>query len=284
MSEILLICLIVFVLVSVGYLWLAAQEHLRRRWLQLQHGVLSDAVEQIGISALVVDLCTLQQLDALLAVEYPRYEVIVTLCRARDPILFDELIDRFWLIRVEYKPSGELPVAGVRGLYRSRKRRFRRLVLLDIEPRLARNERLNAAADVATYEYLLPIPSGMTLRVGAVEGLVCTVDRLQGVPFDRLRSWVGLPARLEVRASVVVAGGFRRLPRSWSGRRLPGPIFSSSAARWRWMSLLGRLLGVGALAALWLADLKAWWLVVAVGVTFLWVKVVQIRLRQLARF
>ena len=50
------------------------------------------------------------------------------------------------------------------------------------------------------------------------------------------------------------------------------------------MSLLGRLLGVGALAALWLSDLKAWWLVVAVGVTFLWVKVVQIRLRQLARF
>lgn len=281
MSEILLIGLIVFVLVSVGYLWLAAQDHRRRRWLRLQHGVLYDAIEQIGISALVVDRCTLQRLDALLAVEYPRYEVILTLRRARDPILFEELIDRFRLIRVEYKPSGELPVAGVRGLYRSRKRRFRRLVLLDIGPRLARNERLNAAADVATYEYLLPIPSGATLRVGAVEGVACAVDRLQGVSFDRLRSWVGLPARLEVRASVVAAGGFRRLPRPWSGRWLPGPIFSSPAARWRWIRRLGRLFGIGVLAALWLADSRAWWSAVAVGVTFLWVEVVQIRLRQL---
>ncbi|MBR3846794.1 MAG: hypothetical protein IKM37_04470, partial [Alistipes sp.] len=120
MSEILLIGLIVFVLLSVGYLWMAAHDHLRRRWLRLQHGVLYDAIEQIGISALVVDRCTLQRLDALLAVEYPRYEVILTLRRARDPILFEELLDRFRLIRVEYTPSGELPVAGVVGLYRSR--------------------------------------------------------------------------------------------------------------------------------------------------------------------
>lgn len=284
MSEILLIGLIVFVLVSVGYLWMAAQDYLRRRWLRLQHGVLYDAIEQIGISALVVDRCTLQRLDALLAVEYPRYEVILTLRRERDPILFDELLDRFRLIRVEYTPSGELPVAGVRGLYRSRKRRFRRLVLLDIEPRLSRNERLNAAADVATYEYLLPIPSGATLRVGAVEGLACAVDRLQGVSFDRLRSWIGLPARLEVRRAVVAAGGFRRLPWWLSGRWLPGPIFSSPAARWRWIRLLGRICGIGVLAALWLSDSRTWWSVAAVGVTFLWVEMVQIYLRQLARF
>ena len=79
MSEILLIGLNVFVLLLVGYLWMAAHDHLRRRWLRLQHGVLYDAIEQIGISALVVDRCTLQRLDALLAVEYPRYEVILTL-------------------------------------------------------------------------------------------------------------------------------------------------------------------------------------------------------------
>ncbi|MBR1994382.1 MAG: hypothetical protein IJ990_02440 [Alistipes sp.] len=284
MSEILLIGLNVFVLLLVGYLWMAAHDHLRRRWLRLQHGVLYDAIEQIGISALVVDRCTLQRLDALLAVEYPRYEVILTLRRARDPILFEELLDRFRLIRVEYTPSGELPVAGVVGLYRSRKRRFRRLVLLDIEPRLARNERLNAAADVATYEYLLPIPSGATLRVGAVEGLACAVDRLQGVSFDRLRSWVGLPARLEVRASVVAAGGFRRLPWRLSGRWLPGPIFSSPALWRRWACLLGRLFGVGVLAAVWVADPQAWWQVIAVGITCLWVEMVQIYLRQLARF
>ena len=49
----------------------------------------------------------------------------------RYPVEFAAFTARYRMIRVEYALSEELPVTGVRALGRSRKRRFRRLVLVD---------------------------------------------------------------------------------------------------------------------------------------------------------
>lgn len=278
-----LFVLMLLVVGSLGYLWLAQRDAERRVWYGLQYGALYDAIEDIGISALVVDDCSLERVDALLAVEYPRYEVVLVVNRQSRPTLFERLIDRFYLIRVEYHPTGELPVVGVRGLYRSRKRRFRRLVLLDLGCRLPRGRRLDVAADVATYEYLLPVPRSVVFSQGAIERVACELDRLRSASFDRIGCFLAPRAQLYVRSSVVLAGGFRQLPRGSFGRRMTGPIFVRTTFGARWRQLLAWSLWGGLLLFALIGSARGW-LSIAVGATVVWVGAVCVRVRQLARF
>ncbi len=243
-------------------------------------GVRSDAPDQLGISLLVVDGVDLRQLSRLLAVEYARYEVVVAADMAQVGDRFTELVATYRLIRVEYRPTGDLPVAGVRGLYRSRKRRFRRLVLLDLVG--ARIERLNGAADVAAYDYLLPVNRRAVLVQGVVERLIVLIGSApQGC--DLLRSTVGERTFLCAREAVVRAGGFAHYPAWRTGRLLHAPILvaaDEAAARrrryWPLVVLLPIVL-VGVLAAC------HWWVAAAVGVTWLLLFVVAVRVGQLTR-
>ena len=91
----------------------------------------SDAPDGIGISVLCSGVTDAAQIENLLSPEYSRYEVIVVLDARRHAAGFAALTARYHMIRVEWVCSGELEVSGVRALGRSRRRCFRRLVLVD---------------------------------------------------------------------------------------------------------------------------------------------------------
>ena len=91
----------------------------------------SDAPDGIGISVLCSGVTDPAQLENLLSPEYSRYEVVVVLDSRRQAAEFGALVARYRMIRVEWTFAGELEVTGVRALGRSRKRCFRRLVLVD---------------------------------------------------------------------------------------------------------------------------------------------------------
>ena len=91
----------------------------------------SDAPDGIGISVLCSGVTDAAQIENLLSPEYSRYEVIVVLDARRHAAEFAALTARYRMIRVEWVCSGELEVLGVRALGRSRRRCFRRLVLVD---------------------------------------------------------------------------------------------------------------------------------------------------------
>ena len=118
----------------------------------------SDAPDGIGISVLCSGVTDAAQIENLLSPEYSRYEVIVVLDARRHACEFAALTARYRMIRVEWVCSGELEVSGVRALGRSRRRCFRRLVLVDRAGPEAGD--LDAAASVATYDYLLPVRAG----------------------------------------------------------------------------------------------------------------------------
>ena len=92
----------------------------------------SDAPDGIGISVLCSGVTDAAQIENLLSPEYSRYEVIVVLDARRHAAEFAALTARYRMIRVEWVCSGELEVSGVRALGRSRRRCFRRLVLVEI--------------------------------------------------------------------------------------------------------------------------------------------------------
>lgn len=162
------------------------------------------------------------------------------------------------MIRVEWTFAGELEVTGVRALGRSRKRCFRRLVLVDRVFDGAAGD-LDAAAAVATYDYLLPVGRGQCLLPGTVERLVAELGSEPPGSLDLVRSHLGEPAVLLSREALVAAGGFgmrplRGIPRSrrrtlWEPAAgavrsptepAPGGGFSASAAAGRGVRPVGR--------------------------------------------
>lgn len=194
--------------VAVGlYGWRKREEaRLRRLWLERMHGA-RNGTFGLGISALVADGVDEERLARLLGVEYDHFEVVAVVDGERDALLVERLMARYHLIRVAWHPSGELSVREVQGLYRSRKRRFRRLVVVDCRAE-QRILRLNAAADVASYDYLMPLVEGREPLKGAVERLV---TELALRPLDSVDQICLLPTFTTLvwrRTALVRVGGF----------------------------------------------------------------------------
>ncbi|WP_290541427.1 hypothetical protein [Alistipes sp.] len=232
----------------------------------------SDAPDAIGISVLCSGVTDAAQLENLLSPEYAHYEVIVVLDAQRHSADFAALVARYRMIRVEWACLGELDVSGVRALGRSRRRCFRRLVLVDRAWDSAAGD-FDAAAAVATYDYLLPVRAGSFLLPGSVERLVACLGEGRSGSLDLIRSPLGEPAVLLRREAVVVAGGFgmhpmRGIPRSrrrmlWepllaaprSGARLSDALQAGA----RMSGALRGLAAVSLAAAFAAAAAVGWW-------------------------
>lgn len=211
MSLILLLPLAAVTVAACTLLVLIVQARNRRLLLAAQRGLACDALDGIGVSVLCSGVGDRQQIENLLSVAYARYEVVVVLDGRRHPDLFAELVARYRMIRVEWSPTGELPVDGVRSVCRSRKRRFRRLVLVDRCQEGAAGD-YDAAALVASYDYLLPVAEGQFLLPGAVERLVAELGDHPAGALAVLHARLGVPVRLVAREAVTAAGGFSRRP------------------------------------------------------------------------
>lgn len=264
---------------TLSLVWLAVRSARKRRLLSDAHATSCDTLSGVGVSVLCSGIGEMAQIENLLSAEYARYEVIVVLDAGRQPDEFAAIAARYRMIGVDYLPSDELPVTGVRRLFRSRRRCFRRLVLIDREQDTAARD-FDAAASVAVYDYLLPLSGRVFLLPRAVERLVVEVSERPAGKLDLVCSCLGIPAVLYNRDAVVGAGGFenrsgRAVPR---GRRLLiwepllatelSPTDRMRGATYRRRIRLLRsagawLLAAGIVAAVWCG----WWASAAVLLT-----------------
>lgn len=170
------------------------------------HGA-ATATDGPGISVLCSGVRQAGQLENLLATELVDYEVIAAVDAAHYPACFEALVSRYRMIRVEFAPSEEFPAREVRSMWRSRKRCFRRLVLLDRESTTPAED-FDAAASVAAYDWLLPVRRGELLLPGAVERLAERLGERQPGDVDIVCPRVGEPCAAVRREAVAAAGGF----------------------------------------------------------------------------
>lgn len=202
----------------------------RQLWRTLS-GAVAASFDGPGISIVACGATDLRQIADLLAAEYARCEVVLVL-DSRRTSLFRETVARYRMISVDCPLSEELPVPQVRALYRSRLRCFRRLVLVDCAS--SRTEvALDAAAGVASYDWLLPVCGGRQLVPGAVERLAAEAGDAPAGSIESIESRVGEPAVLVARDRVVDEGGFRRglcrrIPRA-RRRRIYEPLLRVAA-------------------------------------------------------
>ena len=194
----------------------ACRADARRRLLTETYRTAVDAVDGAGVS-LLCGRCDLRRLELLLAVEYPACEVVATMDANDDYEAFMAIVERYAMVRVSHSLSHELPTVGIRALYRSTERRFRRLILIDKLSGTDADDR-NAAACYASYEYLWPLADECLPAEDAVERVAVAVAECEGADIDVIRTDTGAPAAVYRREAVVLCGGFgsaalERIPR-----------------------------------------------------------------------
>jgi len=203
-----LLLLLLFCGVMVGSLCRLWRGERHDRWLRSRRAGFCDMADGPGVSLLLSGMSDPAEAERLLRTEYARCEVVAVVDGAAHPGLLRELADTYRLVRMDYTPSPELPTFGVRGLYRSRRRCFRRLVVLDRAASLPADD-WDAAAGVASCDWLLPLQSGVDLLPEGIDRLVDVVER---TPAEARLTLVGTtvgPCLVLVRAEEILgSGGF----------------------------------------------------------------------------
>lgn len=265
MTALLLVWLLAVSLGTYTVLGLVVWGCAKRRMLSRVRGIACDAPGGAGMSVLCSGVKSLEQVENLLSVEYSRYEVIVVLDAQRYAQEMDALAARYRMIRVEWATPEELRVSGVRALGRSRRRCFRRLVLVDRAGDTPEGD-FDAALAVATYDYVLPVREGQYLLSDAVARLVAELGEYPSLAPELIRTWIGTPTRLLAREAVVTAGGFaahplRRIPRARRCVLWEPLIYAThgAAVPW-WVWGVGGVLTAGSLG---LAAMVGWSAVLA---------------------
>lgn len=187
----------------------------RRRLLRMSFDSMNDTPARTGISVLCRAVSDFSQVENLLSVEYMNYEVVLVLDSAADETMLTDILRRYDMVRVDSRLSYDLPVSGVRALFRSRRRCFRRLTVAD---KAAGHDTLDMAVSIASYDYLLPLPAGCYLLPDAVERLAVEVGGADCDRTDIVVTRGSNPIALYSRAVIMRNKGFspsliRRTPR-----------------------------------------------------------------------
>ncbi len=197
----------------------------RHRFLAAETVGCCESLGFVGISTVCSGVKNIEHIENLLGSEYDLYELIVVLDAERSPDAFRDIMTHYGMIRVNTPESDELPAARIRALYRSRRRNYRRLVLVD-RTRATQYEDLDAGTAAASYDYILPVGASDYLMPDAVE-TAATAISASARHTEALRSTADTPCIVFRRETVINQGGFtphimRRIPsRSVLRIRLP---------------------------------------------------------------
>ena len=141
----------------------------RNRLFGERPGYGNDPVSEEGISVVVAGFGEQVRIEQWLGNRYTRYEV-VWVVDLRTDFYARALMDRYAMTAVTLPTLGELPCEGLRALYRSRERRYRRLLLVDsVADDLP--GAFNCGVNVASYDRILAVDGRSELLPGALQTL-----------------------------------------------------------------------------------------------------------------
>lgn len=195
------------VVASLSLLVRVVREGYRCRFFAVMQGYPCDGCARRGVSLLCRDVGGVERLRNLLAVEYPDYEVVVVADSQRNPTSLQRIVAEYRMVVVDARPMERGQMLCVRRMYRSANRCYRRLLLLDVATTGERAD-LDAAFEVASYDYLLPLWGEERLLSGAVERLMVEVDAQPASDETIIATCVGAPLRLVARSVVGGTEGF----------------------------------------------------------------------------
>lgn len=150
----------------------------RSRLMAISGSAEIDAIGGVGISVLCANPHSAAVVESLLDTRYPSTEIVVAINGDSQASLLQQLRATYSLVEVNTPawPS----TAPIRGLYRSRRRPFRRLVVVDVATD-DRPSALDAAEAIASYDALVAILAEVTLHPSAIGRIAAEIACTESV-------------------------------------------------------------------------------------------------------
>ncbi len=131
----------------------------------------------------------------MLALSSASFELIVVAPFFKERGALHALAQRFSLIKTHYTPNGVVGSDSIKGLYRSFRRIYSRLVVVDCSHHDHHHSPLEIGASVSKYDYILHIYSHRVLQLDAIDNLLLelatrpegSVESLESMLFERFK-------------------------------------------------------------------------------------------------
>lgn len=130
----------------------------------------SDPLCEIGVSVICGESIDIERVKELLSLDYMRYEVVVVADAEKDEN-FGLLLQQYAMIRVNLPHIDYNLQASTRRLFRSRQRRYRRLIVVDSSADNTASQ-LNGAIAVCSFDRILPLEGDTVPYDFALKSLV----------------------------------------------------------------------------------------------------------------
>ncbi len=142
---------------------------------------------------------------SLLRSESTAYEVIIVDDFSQKESTLREVIQYFGLFKASYSTSGELPQGAIRSLFRSHKRLFSKVVIVD-SPHSKEYTPFEVGAVVSRYNYNLQLRSQRPLRSKAIEHLLLELAWREEGSVEQIESRLGERIKLICREAALPEG------------------------------------------------------------------------------
>lgn len=238
------VALILYALLRV---WLAYRANRLRRLVALS-SMLYRGEGCGGISVVCTGAIDMAQLENLVAPDNMGYEVVLLMDGESYGRYMQRIVRRYALFEVAVPRWSELPVEGVRRVWRSRFDALRRITLID-RVETTPVEELDCATALCSMEYIMPLSRHLYLDRGAADILLSLVAEYEHSA-ECIVCGIDEPVRLYRRACVVRCGGFAGVASEQIRRcYVPVDVVSHIAPARRHVCRIAMLtlLGVGAL-------------------------------------
>ncbi len=208
MLSIVVITLALLLLVLAYRLRIRAVENRRFR-NSLHFG--AEIIPRLRISVVAPRSQSIGCVASLLKSESNAYQVVVVDDFSRHAKLLEAIISHFELIKVGYTPGGELPEDAVRGVYRSLRRLYSKLLIVDSpHDDLYTAEQVGAA--LSSFDYTLLLDSQRPLRPTAIDDLLLEIALRPQGQVDEIASRRGEKFRLVRREAAATLNTRARAP------------------------------------------------------------------------
>ncbi len=127
----------------------------RERLFRITEHLNGDILTETGISIIVCGNQTPEQIEQRLSSNYTMYELVLITDFDNDPAA-EELLRKYAMVQVEHALGSELACGSVKNVYRSRQRRYRRLVIIDRHIG-SLSDAYNCGTEIAAYDHIIAL-------------------------------------------------------------------------------------------------------------------------------
>lgn len=178
-----------------------------QRYIEQETNCNSSSVDFLGYSVLCTNIEDISLIEKLLTSEFYRYEVIISINSANQRELFHAIIKHYKLVEVNNSFPQEISSSPIIALYRSRLRGYRRLIVADIAT-TNQYDALNAALNISSYDYIIPIIEAIYLRPNAISAIAFSLSQERHRNPELIYCATATPCYIFQRDALIDRGGF----------------------------------------------------------------------------